>query len=84
MPEDAQPLASTGRGGLDGLLGTIGNLASTGRGLYDTIAGRQSAVTPPAVTAASAAPETSSWTKYLPWVIGGVVLLVVLGVFMRK
>ena len=82
--------ASTGAGddssvfgsGLLSTLDTLGKVGQTGAGLYTSLPGKAA----PAGTAAApaAAASTSTWTKYLPWIIGGVVLLVVLGFVFRR
>lgn len=62
---------------------SVAGLVKTGADVANTIAGK-SGTQAPATPTTSAPAAPSSWTKYLPWVIGAVVLLVVLGVFMRK
>lgn len=58
-----------------------------GSDIYKTATGEvKQASAPTANASGSAAPAApaNSWTAYLPWAIGGVVLLVVLGFVFRK
>lgn len=70
-----------------GLLDTIGKLTNTGLEVYGAVSGK-TAATPSTPTAAGApsapASSGSSWGSYLPWVLGGVVLLVVVLFVVRK
>jgi hypothetical protein len=65
-----------------GLLSTLGTATNTGLGIYNQIKGVSPAkpATPPVVGSA----PSSNWQQYLPWAIGAVVLLVVVGVIFKK
>lgn len=70
-------------GGIYDVLGGLGALANTGAQVYGTITGTH----PPQTTGpapAAPAPTTPAWQKYLPWAIGGVVLLLVVGLVFRR
>ena len=73
----------------NGILGTLGGLASTGAKVYQSFSSepgpaevpQQSTARTPAATAARTSTGISG---YLPWIIGGVVALVVLVLVMRR
>ena len=70
-------------GDSSGLLNSIMGYASQGADIFKNLTGQTKAATPAATPAP--ATTTSSWSTYLPWVVGGLVLVVVLGlVFSRK
>jgi len=73
-----QLAANTGNNTVDGIFGAANNIA----GLYNAFA-RPNTAAPQVATAPAAAPA-ADWKKYLPWGIGAVVLLVVVGLVMRK
>ena len=87
-PDSTDSSGSSGSGSSSpGLLDYVGRLGSTAGSLYSAF-GKTNAPPParsvPTLTAA-AQPASSSLTKYLPWGIGAVVLIAVLGfVFSRK
>lgn len=68
-----------------GLLQTIKGWTDVGAGVYNTVTGRNQkpAAAAPAVLTAQPA-QQPTWTKYLPWVIGGVVVLVILALVVKK
>ena len=66
---------SNGASSLGSWLTTLGNLGTAGANAYKTVAGGS--------TPAAAKPATSI-TTYLPWIIGGVVALVVLMVVLKR
>lgn len=74
-----------------GLLGTLNSLTNTAGQVYNTVQQVRGktptpGATPVAAPAANPAPAaaTSGWKKYLPWIIGGAGLLLVLAFVLRK
>jgi hypothetical protein len=65
-----------------GLLKDVGDVANKGVGIYTALKGNKTAK-PPAPAPAAIAPQ-SNWQQYLPWAIGGVVLIVVLGLVFKR
>jgi hypothetical protein len=63
-----------------GLLTNLGTLVKTGTSVYSSLNGKTAAT---AAKPASTAASSSSFTKYLPYIIGGVVLLAVVGFIFR-
>jgi hypothetical protein len=63
---------------LTGYISDLGSLGTTASNLLGAVQGKK----PAAAAAAPAA--SSSFTKYLPWIIGGVVGLLVLFMVIRK
>lgn len=64
---------------LDSILGSVKDLAGTASSVYGAVTG-----TPQRAAPAPAPVASSTWQKYLPWAIGGVVLLVIVGVLFKK
>jgi hypothetical protein len=64
---------------LNGLL----SFANQGSQIYKNIIGGSSPTAPATPKATAPAATTSTWQQYLPWAIGGVVLLVVVGLIFR-
>ena len=67
-----------------GLLDTVGAWGNTAGTLYNTFTNNGAAPATPTATASPTPAASSGFSKYLPWVIGGVVLLVVLGIVFKK
>jgi hypothetical protein len=68
--------------GSGNLLSTLGKLAGTAGDVYSRFTGKTPAAAPPPT--AAPATSTSSWQKYLPWAIGGVVVLVVVALVFKR
>ena len=82
---DAELNSATGQNDPGGIWGFLQSAEKAGVGAADVIklfTGDKSAPAPAApAPAAAASPE---WMKYLPWAIGGVILLVVVGMVFKK
>jgi hypothetical protein len=80
---DAELNSATGQNDPGGIWGFLQSAEKAGVGAADVIqlfTGKKSAPAPAAAPAAS----SPDWMKYLPWAIGGVVLLVVVGMVFKK
>ncbi len=92
MADDATLTANTGQNDPNsvwgsGLLTDISGLATLGAGVYSTIAGKTGTPTQPPSTAPTSSQRLSvgsSWTQYLPWIGGAVILLIVIGFVFRR
>jgi len=83
---DAELNSATGQNDPGGIWGFLQSAEKAGLGAANVIklfTGGDSAPAPvaPTTAAPAASPE---WMKYLPWAIGGVILLVVVGMVFKK
>jgi len=83
---DAELNSATGQNDAGGIWGFLQSAEKAGVGAADVIklftGGNNSA--PAAAAPAPAASASPEWMKYLPWAIGGVILLVVVGMVFKK
>jgi hypothetical protein len=84
LQDSGQSDSSSGSNTLTNILDTASKLGTTAGQVYSQVAGNNplAANTQARQAAAPAAPI--NWQKYLPWGIGAVVLLVVLGIVFRR
>jgi hypothetical protein len=82
MPAAADDTTTDTANGTDlsGLLGQLTDLGGAAANLYKAFGNQPAAAAAPAAAPAS----STNWAKYLPWAIGGVVLLIVLGFVFKK
>jgi hypothetical protein len=69
---------------LSDIVSGLGNAVKTGAAAYQAVAGGNNPATNNSTARAAAAPAPASFTQYLPWAIGGVIVLVIVALFVRK
>ena len=86
MPDTIQAATGQGEGPWSGLLSAAGQVARTGADVYRAVTRPEEgqATTPINNATPPPAPTANGWTRYLPWIIGAVVALVVLGMFLKR
>jgi hypothetical protein len=70
---------STNSTDLTGYISDLSSLGTTAGGILGALKGK-----PAAAASKPAAATTSSWTAYLPWIIGGGVVLLIVAVVLGR
>jgi len=84
LQDSGQSDSSSGSNTLGNILDTASKLAGTAGTVYNQVAGNPATNPLAANTQARQAAAPVNWQKYLPWGIGALVLLVVLGIVFRR